>query len=370
MNRVSAFILSASLLSVPVALLPPSAVAAVSVGVSVNVAPPPIPMYEQPPIPGPGYIWTPGYWAWSNAGYYYWVPGVWVLPPAVGVLWTPGWWGWTDGFYRWHPGYWGPRVGFYGGINYGYGYFGSGYVGGHWRGRDFYYNRAVNNIHVTNIRHVYVNKTVIHNSRGPRVSYNGGHGGTAARPTNAQRSYDARHHYAPTSGQQRQRETAERDHAQRFDANRGRPTAPARQYGASPKQPSHTSRPESPSRGGQPGVRPGQPQGGPTRPGSQPQPAARPEQRQPSSAHTPPAVRPGPPDAARALVPREHGVAARPQGHANVPSPQRQQHSNAGQRRPTNASRPPEARHGGGRPQGHGGGPQGHGGGGHRDNRG
>ena len=24
-----------------------------------------LPVYEQPVIPGPGYIWTPGYWAWS-----------------------------------------------------------------------------------------------------------------------------------------------------------------------------------------------------------------------------------------------------------------------------------------------------------------
>lgn len=29
-----------------------------------NVSPPPeLPVYEQPPIPAPGYLWTPGYWA-------------------------------------------------------------------------------------------------------------------------------------------------------------------------------------------------------------------------------------------------------------------------------------------------------------------
>ena len=55
-------------------------------------APPPLPVYEQPLCPGPGYAWTPGHWAYA-AGGYYWVPGTWVLPPAVGLIWTPGYWG-------------------------------------------------------------------------------------------------------------------------------------------------------------------------------------------------------------------------------------------------------------------------------------
>ena len=59
--------------------------------VSVAVGPPALPVYVQPIAPGPGYIWTPGYWAWSPDGYY-WVPGTWVLPPEVGFLWTPGYW--------------------------------------------------------------------------------------------------------------------------------------------------------------------------------------------------------------------------------------------------------------------------------------
>src|SRR5262249_47384317 len=36
--------------------------------------PPPLPVYTQPPCPGDDYIWTPGYWAWADTGYY-WVPG-------------------------------------------------------------------------------------------------------------------------------------------------------------------------------------------------------------------------------------------------------------------------------------------------------
>jgi hypothetical protein len=34
--------------------------------VSITVAPPVLPVYEQPPIPDPGYMWTPGYWAWGG----------------------------------------------------------------------------------------------------------------------------------------------------------------------------------------------------------------------------------------------------------------------------------------------------------------
>ena|SRR5207249_328360 len=76
------------------------------VGISVNVAPPVLPVYEQPPCPVEGYIWTPGYWGWG-AGDYYWVPGVWVAPPSVGLLWTPPWWGWNNGAYVFNQGYWG-----------------------------------------------------------------------------------------------------------------------------------------------------------------------------------------------------------------------------------------------------------------------
>ena len=90
------------------------------VNISVGIAPPALPVYEQPACPAAGYIWTPGYWAWDQD--YYWVPGVWVPPPRVGLLWTPAWWGWNNGAYVFNQGYWGPRVGFYGGINYGWGY--------------------------------------------------------------------------------------------------------------------------------------------------------------------------------------------------------------------------------------------------------
>ena len=65
---------------------------------SANIAPPELPVYEQPVCPVAGYMWTPGYWGWGGGGYY-WVPGVWVAPPTVGLLWTPPWWGWNNGAY-------------------------------------------------------------------------------------------------------------------------------------------------------------------------------------------------------------------------------------------------------------------------------
>ena len=110
-------VLSAMLaVGVPAATAPTAS--AFGFGFYVHFGPPPIPIYSQPICPGPGYLFTPGYWAYGDAGYY-WVPGTWVLPPTIGFLWTPGYWGWGLGGYFWHPGYWGPHVGFYGGINYG-----------------------------------------------------------------------------------------------------------------------------------------------------------------------------------------------------------------------------------------------------------
>lgn len=229
MKRIATTLFVAGLLATPMLVLPPPSMAAVSIGISVNIAPPPLPVYEQPVIPAPGYIWTPGYWAWDPSFGYYWVPGTWVMPPQVGLLWTPGWWGWSDGYYRWHAGYWGTEVGFYGGINYGFGYFGVGYVGGEWRGDQFYYNRAVNNVNVTNVRNVYVNKTVINNNV-TRVSYNGGRGGLSAQPTAAQRAAANQRHFAPTAMQTQQRETAMRDPAQRFKTNQGKPAVYATQH--------------------------------------------------------------------------------------------------------------------------------------------
>ena len=66
--------------------------------ISVRFGPPVLPVYAQPLCPGPGYIWTPGYWAWGpDDDGYYWVPGTWVIAPQPGFLWTPGYWGFGGG---------------------------------------------------------------------------------------------------------------------------------------------------------------------------------------------------------------------------------------------------------------------------------
>ena len=192
--------------------------------ISITIAPPMLPVYEQPVIPGPGYLWTPGYWAWSpDEGGYYWVPGTWVLAPEVGVLWTPGYWGWGGNAFIWNPGYWGPHIGFYGGVNYGYGYTGSGYEGGYWNNRAFFYNRSVNNItNVTNITNVYT-KTVVNNVTINNVSYNGGNGGITAQPTAAQRAAASERHIPPTAEQTQQERAASTNRALLASVNHGKP---------------------------------------------------------------------------------------------------------------------------------------------------
>lgn len=205
------------------AALPAISSAGVFVGVSVNIAPPALPVYVQPPCPEPGYLWSPGYWAWDDdAGSYYWVPGTWVLPPQVGFLWTPGYWGWGDGAYLWHAGYWGPHVGFYGGVHYGFGYDGVGFEGGYWHGRVFMYNRAVVHVGPTFVTNVYSHPVVYHSTYA-HVSFNGGPGGVRARPTRQQIGYQHEHHIAYTSVQQRQEHMAFADRSLRANYNHGRP---------------------------------------------------------------------------------------------------------------------------------------------------
>jgi len=108
-----ALLLSAAISLPAMAMEPGAASAQAAISISVNVEPPALPIYQQPPIPVEGYIWTPGYWSWDTADNdYYWVPGAWVQPPRVGVLWTPGYWAWRDGVYLFNEGYWGATVGF------------------------------------------------------------------------------------------------------------------------------------------------------------------------------------------------------------------------------------------------------------------
>ena len=186
-----------------------------------DTPPPPLPVYDQPPIPEPGYIWTPGYWDWTDADAdYYWVPGTWIEPPGPDLLWTPGYWRFYDGRYLFSDGYWGPQVGFYGGVDYGYGYGGDGYAGGRWQGNQFYYNSQVNNLGGRRINTVY-NQGVPASVN--RVSYNGGAGGLRVAPAPAEVAAAQARHAPPTRAQFEQTKIARSEPQLRASANRGSP---------------------------------------------------------------------------------------------------------------------------------------------------
>jgi hypothetical protein len=214
-------------LAVFVCLVPTASRAQITVGLSIRVGPPLLPVYTQPVCPGEGYLWTPGYWAHADEGYY-WVPGVWVMPPRVGVLWTPGYWGWNEGVYLWHSGYWGPHVGFYGGVNYGFGYGGVGFFGGEWRSGHYHYNTAVTNVNTTIVHNTYVNKTVIvNNTTVNRTSFSGGPGGLATRPKPEEMMASRESHIPPTTSQVSHQHLASTNRANFVSVNHGRPATPA-----------------------------------------------------------------------------------------------------------------------------------------------
>jgi hypothetical protein len=225
------------------ALLALSAAAFGQIGISISLAPPELPTYEQPLCPGDGYLWTPGYWAYADADTgYYWVPGAWVMAPEPGFLWTPGYWGWGGNGYAFNEGYWGLHVGFYGGVSYGYGYFGEGYEGGRWQDGHFFYNRSVNNVNITNIHNVY-NTTIVRNNE-TRVSYNGGTGGIDRRPTAQEESFSHERHIPPVAAQNEHAQTARANPEQRASVIHGGPAAVATRPDAARLE---NARPENPA---------------------------------------------------------------------------------------------------------------------------
>src|SRR5579862_2635543 len=193
--------------------------------ISVTVAPPPLPIYEQPLCPEEGWMWVPGYWAWGDDGYY-WVAGEWVPAPYSGALWTPPWWGWDDGHYRFHDGYWGDKVGYYGGIDYGFGYMGVGFVGGEWRGGAFAYNTAIMRVNTTVIHNTYVNENIVRQEtivNSNHVAYNGGPGGIRHDPTLTETAAMTARHIGPTQAQLQHVQTARADRTSYAKVNGGHP---------------------------------------------------------------------------------------------------------------------------------------------------
>jgi len=305
LQAIAAITVASAALAAPAACL-----AAWGVSVSVGFAPPVL----------PGYLWTPGYWAYDPNGGYYWVPGTWVLAPAPGLLWTPGYWGFKEAVYLWHPGYWGTTVGFYGGVDYGFGYFGRGFEGGRWDHDRFFYNRAVANLGSVSITNVYTQPAHEHAFDG-HVSYNGGPGGVRLAPTAGELAVLRAPHYAPTADQERHAQAALMTPSLRATVNHGRPPIAAAPRPAAFPHEAVRSRPEPPRQsnaGPSPqreALRTGQPDrmyapANSTRPSS---PASRPAERtpRPEPAHTrEPAARSEPPalhaawSGARAPAPR------------------------------------------------------------------
>jgi hypothetical protein len=116
-------------------------------------------------------------------------------------------------------------VGFYGGINYGFGYFGHGYEGGRWDNERFYYNTTVNRVNVEVIHNVYntrVTETTVNH-----VSYNGGNGGVNMHPKPEELAAAQKRHIAPVSAQVQHEQTARSDKQQRASVNHGVPSVAA-----------------------------------------------------------------------------------------------------------------------------------------------
>jgi WXXGXW repeat (2 copies) len=335
--------------------------------VSITIAPPMLPVYEQPVIPGPGYMWTPGYWAWDpDYGDYYWVPGTWVLAPEPGLLWTPGYWGWVGGAFIWNVGYWGPHIGFYGGVNYGYGYTGSGYEGGYWNNGAFFYNRSVNNItNVTNITNVYT-KTVVNNVTVNNVSYNGGQGGLTAQPTPAEQAAASERHIPPTSEQTQQQHAASTNPALRASVNHGKPPIAATAkpgvfsgqgvVAAKAAAPYHrtaapAAKAAAPAKGPAPAGRSSNPAGGGTRPlitahpapGSASHPATTPPRTAPRPETAPPRTAPRPETAAPRTAPHPKTAPPRTAPRPETAAPRTAPHPKTAP--PKTAARPPAAQH-------------------------
>ncbi len=58
---------------------------------AVVVAPPPPRYAVIGRAPGPGWVWTDGYWDRRGGGWF-WVEGRWMRPPRPAAVWVPGRW--------------------------------------------------------------------------------------------------------------------------------------------------------------------------------------------------------------------------------------------------------------------------------------
>jgi hypothetical protein len=81
------------------------AIGAANAQVYVQVGPPRPLVERRIPVPGPGYIWTPGYHRWDGRAYV-WTPGAWVLPPRPRAHWVAARWEHRHGGWFLVEGHW------------------------------------------------------------------------------------------------------------------------------------------------------------------------------------------------------------------------------------------------------------------------
>src|ERR1039458_10499603 len=73
---------------------------------AVRFGAPPSPRYGvMGYAPGPGFVWTEGYWDWRG-GRWVWGDGRWLRPPRARAVWGPRYWRGEPHPRRVHRGFW------------------------------------------------------------------------------------------------------------------------------------------------------------------------------------------------------------------------------------------------------------------------
>jgi hypothetical protein len=73
--------------------------------VYVAQPPPAVRVETRTVSPGPGYVWTGGYWSWTGSNYV-WTRGSWVARPRTTAVWVEGHWVRQPGGWVWIRGHW------------------------------------------------------------------------------------------------------------------------------------------------------------------------------------------------------------------------------------------------------------------------
>ena len=94
-----------SLMAIGAAALALAACGPTYVGMRVG-PPPPVPYNAYVGVaPGPGYVWTDGFYD-LRGGRWTWVGGRWVVPPRQRAVWVAPRWEPRGGHYYFHAGHW------------------------------------------------------------------------------------------------------------------------------------------------------------------------------------------------------------------------------------------------------------------------